>query len=389
MFRHMPLILIGLIVLIISIQGFIPYPLQSFLYGVSLSIKSLIIFLLPFIIFGLLFKAAVNLAYHATKIIFLILIGICCSNFLSTFLSHYVGEWVYQFDLALTMPENRETLKSLWVLEFPKIMPNSLAMFSGLVLGISASFLKFQSAEKIASILNKGVSFLLKYFGVLIPLFVGGFIIKLQSEGILITLIEEYAVIFMAIATAQFFYISLIYFIANQMNFSRFLNALKNMMPSMVAGFSTMSSAAAMPLTMIGVEKNVKNAPLVRSIIPATVNIHLIGDCFAIPIFAYAILKNFELPEPSFLTYLLFTFYFVLAKFSVAAIPGGGIIVMLPILENYLGFNAEMMSLITALYILFDPVITSANVLGNGGFAMFMDQFVIKSEKLAHAKKDN
>ena len=173
------------------------------------------------------------------------------------------------------------------------------------------------------------------------------------------------------------------------MNFSRFLNALKNMMPSMVAGFSTMSSAAAMPLTMMGVEKNVKNAPLVRSIIPATVNIHLIGDCFAIPIFAYAILKNFELPEPSFLTYLLFTFYFVLAKFSVAAIPGGGIIVMLPLLENYLGFNAEMMSLITALYILFDPVITSANVLGNGGFAIIMDQFVIKSEKLAHAKKDN
>lgn len=90
MFQHMPLILIGIIVLIISIQGFIPDPLQSFLYGVSLSIKSLIIFLLPFIIFGLLFKAAVNLASHATKIIFLILIGICCSNFLSTFLSHYV-----------------------------------------------------------------------------------------------------------------------------------------------------------------------------------------------------------------------------------------------------------------------------------------------------------
>ena len=74
--------------------------------------------------------------------------------------------------------------------------------------------------------------------------------------------------------------------------------------------------------------------------------------------------------------YLVFAFYFVLAKFSVAAVPGGGILVMLPILESCLGFDAQMLSLITALYILFDPVITCANVLGNGGFALGMDKML-------------
>jgi Na+/H+-dicarboxylate symporter len=128
-----------------------------------------------------------------------------------------------------------------------------------------------------------------------------------------------------------------------------------------------------MPLTIMGAENNAQNKDLARSVIPATVNIHLVGDCFAIPIFAYAVLKSFGMDEPSLLNYLIFSFYFVMAKFSVAAIPGGGIIVMLPILESYLGFSGEMMSLITALYILFDPVITSANVLGNGAFAKGMD----------------
>jgi Na+/H+-dicarboxylate symporter len=47
---------------------------------------------------------------------------------------------------------------------------------------------------------------------------------------------------------------------------------------------------------------------------------------------------------------------------------------MLPILESTLGFEADMLSLITALYILFDPIITSANVLGNGGFALVVDR---------------
>ena len=51
---------------------------------------------------------------------------------------------------------------------------------------------------------------------------------------------------------------------------------------------------------------------------------------------------------------------------------------MLPILENYLGFNAEMLSLITALYLLFDPVITGANILGNGGFSLAFDQLAQK-----------
>jgi Na+/H+-dicarboxylate symporter len=56
---------------------------------------------------------------------------------------------------------------------------------------------------------------------------------------------------------------------------------------------------------------------------------------------------------------------------------------MLPILEKHLGFNGDMMSLITALYILFDPVITFGNVLGNGAFAKGIDRiysFVSKNK---------
>ncbi|MBM3208450.1 MAG: dicarboxylate/amino acid:cation symporter [Chlamydiae bacterium] len=135
-----------------------------------------------------------------------------------------------------------------------------------------------------------------------------------------------------------------------------------------------------MPLTLIAAEKNAENPDIAKSCIPATVNIHLIGDCLAIPIFAFAVLKNFNLPEPSLMQYSIFAMYFVLAKFSVAAIPGGGIIVMLPILESQLGFSAEMLSLISALYILFDPVITTANILGNGAFSLIID----KVHRLTH-----
>ncbi len=68
--------------------------------------------------------------------------------------------------------------------------------------------------------------------------------------------------------------------------------------------------------------------------------------------------------------YVTFLLYFLLFKFAIVAVPAGGIMVMLPILEKYLKFSPEMLSLITALYIVFDPIITSANVMGNGAFTM-------------------
>ena len=89
---------------------------------------------------------------------------------------------------------------------------------------------------------------------------------------------------------------------------------------------------------------------------------------------ALAILLSFGGDLPSFSDYLIFASFFVLAKFAVAAVPGGGILVMLPILEKYLGFSGEMLSLITMLYMMFDPVLTASNVMGNGSFVMLISK---------------
>jgi hypothetical protein len=375
MFRKMPFILLALIVAIIVLAPITPFPLKQTLYAISLSIKALIVLLLPFIIFGLLFKTVIKLSSGASKIIGMILLFVCCSNFISTFLSHYVGIGIYHLDLSMIIPAETQNLMPLWVFQFPKLIANDTAMWSGIILGLISSKLIPQKSIVLAHMIDQVLNIVLKLIVYLIPFFVAGFVVKLHYDGVISVIVKDYSVIFCLIALAQFTYIGLCYLCLNKLRISGFLNNIKNMLPAAISGFSTMSSAASMPLTIIGVENNVDNKDLARAVIPATVNIHLVGDCFAIPIFAYAVLKSFGVEEPSLLTYLIFTGYFVLAKFSVAAIPGGGIIVMLPILENYLGFNAEMLSLITALYILFDPVITCANVLGNGAFAKMIDTF--------------
>jgi Na+/H+-dicarboxylate symporter len=370
----MPVLLLLLVIIINFLGPFISLEVKQFLYALSLSIKAILVFSLPFIIFGLLFKTIVDLSQKASKIIGLIFLGVVASSFIALFVSNIVGIYIYNFDISLIIPPPSLELKAMWELRIPTLLSNSFAMLLAIALGFMASRLSPHRAERWAVIIAYYISLILKIFTYIIPVFIAGFIIKLQHDGIVTEIIKNYTLIFMVIACAQFLYISSLYYIINKFNISAFLKALKNMLPAAIAGFSTMSSAAAMPLTIIGAENNADNKELAASIIPATVNIHLVGDCFATPIFAFAILKSFAFAEPTILACLIFALYFIIAKFSIAAVPGGGIIVMLPILEAHFNFNPEMLSLITALYILFDPMITCANVLGNGAFAQFIDK---------------
>lgn len=370
MFRKMPFVLLAIIILIASLNPWIPVSFKSFLYAASLSLKSVIAFMLPFLIFGLLFKTAVQLAKKATKMILFLLLAICCSNFIAVLTSYTVGVFAYRFDLSMTLPNVEASLLPLWSFSLPKIIGNDVALFSALFLGIVLAKLRPAFAEKMSSFCEKNVGRMLKVILFIIPFFIAGFIGKMCHEGVMVYMIRDYAPIFGIVAVSVFSYIFLVYMIGNRFKASAAFSSMKNMLPAVITGFGSMSSAAAMPLTILATEKNTQNPALARSIIPATVNNHMLGDCFAIPIFAFAVMKNFGVEEPTFMSYLVFACYFVLAKFSSAGVPGGGVLVMLPVLESCLGFKSDMVSLITAIYILFDPLLTSMNILGNGGFAM-------------------
>jgi Na+/H+-dicarboxylate symporter len=382
MFRSIQFILICLIVFLGVFNPWIPLVVKSCLLASSLFMKSLILFILPFLIFALIFQTSANMAKTSTLAIFALLGFVVLSNFTSTMLSFFAGKIAYQFDLSLLIPDNKEGLKPFFDVTIKSLVSNSQALICGIIAGISCGFLWPDVSKQVAGFLDRVIHVILKGIFWSLPCFISGFIVKLLEDGTFVFILKQYALIFTVVIGALLVYISGLYFVASRLGRSSFKDSIKRMLPAAFVGFGTMSSAAAMPLTLVGVEKNSLNPKLAKSIIPATVNIHLIGDCFAIPIFAFAILKSFGMPEPTFFSFLPFALAFVVAKFSVAAVPGGGVLVMLPILESYLGLNGEMLSLITALYILFDPVITASNVLGNGAFAQLIDSSITRKNRI-------
>ena len=159
---------------------------------------------------------------------------------------------------------------------------------------------------------------------------------------------------------------------------------IQNSIPMAITGFSTMSSAATMPLLFESADKNTKHSPIVKAYIPATINIHHIGDGVVFPIVMMTTMLTFGMPLPDLSTYLVFVGYYLILKFGAAAVPGGGAMVMMPILASLMGFDATMQGFILGLYMLFDPFITVTNTMCNGASAiMFARIFDKRSEKHA------
>ena len=110
----MPIVLLAIIGAIFLLDGVIPYGVKAHLFAVSLFVKSIIVFTLPFIIFMLLFKTVSKLSSDATRIVLLILGGVCCSNFVSTMVSYLVGSSIYHMDLSVAVPQGTSGLTPAW-----------------------------------------------------------------------------------------------------------------------------------------------------------------------------------------------------------------------------------------------------------------------------------
>ncbi|MDR1456544.1 MAG: dicarboxylate/amino acid:cation symporter [Puniceicoccales bacterium] len=353
-------------------------PAQRFFLGISLAINEIILFFLPVVVFMLLFEACMRFSQSAPRIIARTLLLICLSNAITTSIGSCIGLLSYRAPMAFIAPSAAHELLPLFNLQMPMIIRNDLA----LLCGISAGILLPRYLPTFSSRANKVFAqFNAKIFRIILhilPAFIFGFTLKICHEGSLIIFLRNYISLFGIIITASLLYIFLLYTFAIGGNMGALLQCVKNMIPAVSCAFCTMSSTATMPITIDCVSRNGRDKMFVRSMVPMSTNVHLIGNNFTIAILAFAILAGYQVPCPSALSIGSFIACALVAKFSVVGVPGGSIFVMLPILERYLHFEGEMCSTIFTVNMLACPIITAINVLGNGAFALVAERFCIQ-----------
>ena len=378
---NLPIQLLMIIVLVVLFGDYVPTAAKSMLYAISLTLKEILLFVMPFIIFSFIFSCIVELENKVVLFVILLLAGVCLSNFISSMISYQVGQLALaHLNIAMDhLPPPMDSIVPTWNFSLPGWVPNQHAMLAGFTLGMVGGWVRAQWIQQSAMALRDTANwFLNRCFIPLMPLFVLGLILKMNNDSHLANTLWQYAPTFGMMMGAAVLYLMLMLLIAAKFDYKEALKYFRNILPATITAFSSLSSAVAMPLSIKAAEKNTKGHKGVSAVIPSTVGIHLIGDGICVPILGMIVLAAFGYPLPTFEQYVPFAFYFVLAKFAIAAVPMGGMIVMLPVFQTYLGFNGDMLGLITTFYLLFDPFLTACNTTGNGIFVILFARLMKK-----------
>lgn len=382
---RMLLLLLLIMILPAFVGDYIPIEVKMGFLAFSITVKDMIVFLLPFMVFSFLFSSLISFGNKAIVFIIMLLVMVACSNFIAIITGYSIAASILpHLDFQITkLVSGEEALKPLFYIKIPKLLSNEPAIVAGILLGVTFAIRRNSKVEKAAKMMSQtSLNFLKRFFIPILPIFILGFIFKLEHDKVLGQLFGVYGPVVVIIISTQIIYLFHYYLLAAAYNPRKAISYIKNIVPAALTGFSTISSAATMPVTISCTEKNLPNPSFARVIVPATANIHTIGSALGITIFSVASLVAFGMGVPSFMSFLIFAFYYTMAKYAVAGIPGGVILIVTPLLQAHLGFTDEMVGLISAVYLLLDPFGTATNVSGNGAFAILFNKVYRAQEEV-------
>lgn len=351
-------------------------PVQALSQVLSISIlaKELIMLLIPLIIFSCSYQCMYKLNQYGILLLILMVALIMASNFTASWVGFSIAKGFIGFLKVPNLAQAGEGLLPAWQLGLPSLIGNEKALIAGIILGLSSRVF-----GEVAGRFNEGCkqvsAGIMNYLLLpMLPLFMGGFLVKMVYDGLLQTILQQCGMLAVVLIGSYAVYLSLGFLVAAKGNVAKAKQMAKNVIGAGWIGFSTMSSLAALPLNLEGSAKNTKHKDVVGGVLPISTNVHLVGDSIAIPVTAMLMMVSFLGHWPTLPEYAYFAGMLVLAKFSVAAVPGGGILVILPVIQSVFGFDAQSSALLTMTYILLDPIITCANILGNSLLAIFVDR---------------
>ncbi len=380
-FLSIPVQLIAIIIAVLLFGGMVPTSIIKASYTFSVIFKELLSAILPFMVFFFVIAGILSFRRNAPLILGILLSSIFISNGLVALLSYATMQI---FGVAMSCKTSLASfavqgasIESLVTFSIPLPFNAIQALMAAIILGIACSFIRMPWLEHFFLTGKKWIEYIISYLFIpLLPAYILGFLLKIRAEGIFACLLQQYGTAFMLIVSLQFLYLCWLYFLATGFSIRRAWHAIKIAFPSYITAFSTMSSSAAIPISIKSAEQNTGNRELAGVAMPIMANVHLLGDSILTPILAMVTMVVFQGMLPSFTQYLGFVFYFCIAMFAASGIPGGGLLVMIPILKSQLGFTAEMVSVIMTIYFLLDSFGTGANVMGDGALVIIVNKIL-------------
>lgn len=357
---------------------------------ISSCLRETLIFVLPFLLFSFISVALSAIPREGMMFVLGLMAVVFISNFTNIMVSGCVGFFLLSESHSKEIVETSMNFTPFFSLNLPAVASNSQALLAGVIVGFINSFYPNKTVTKIIKTIHSWVMIFMKRFFVpLLPIFVSGFLLKLFAEGRMTGFVTQNSATYLKIFGFLLCYLALWLAFAGSFKKDRMLEILKNAFPAIVTAFSTMSSAAALPLSLEAAEKNTKDKVLADAVMPLTLNFHMVGDTIIVPILSMLVLIAFNHPLPTVSQFVMFGVFFVLNKFAGGGVPSGTIMVTVPVLQQYMGFDDSMTAFIIALYGVVDPIATGGNVAANNFFVVIFQKIRKAVKKLIRSPRSS
>lgn len=339
-------------------------------------------FIIPLIIIGFVAPGIGNLGKSAGKL----LGGSTVLAYVSTIIA---GSFAYVVDTNIfpkllnvgsfilhdtTNPEEA-LVKSLINIKIAPLMDVMTALVLAFVLGLGIAYLKEDTVKKFMDEFQLIVEGTIKSVIIpLLPFHISGIFANMTYAGKVEMIIAVFAKVFVVIIILHILILLFQYTVAGSLNGKNPISLIRNMLPAYFTAVGTQSSAATIPVTLAQTKKNGANDGIAEFTVPLFATIHLSGSTITLTSCSLAIMM-LEGMNFSFSSYFGFILMLGVTMVAAPGVPGGAVMAALGLIQSMLGFNAELSSLMIALYLAQDSFGTACNVTGDGALALIVNKF--------------
>lgn len=339
-------------------------------------------FIIPLIIIGFVAPGIGNLGKSAGKL----LGGSTILAYVSTIIA---GSFAYVVDTNIfpkllnvgsfilhdtTNPEEA-LVKSLINIKIAPLMDVMTALVLAFVLGLGIAYLKEDTVKKFMDEFQLIVEGTIKSVIIpLLPFHISGIFANMTYAGKVEMIIAVFAKVFIVIIILHILILLFQYTVAGSLNGKNPISLIRNMLPAYFTAVGTQSSAATIPVTLAQTKKNGANDGIAEFTVPLFATIHLSGSTITLTSCSLAIMM-LEGMNFSFSSYFGFILMLGVTMVAAPGVPGGAVMAALGLIQSMLGFNAELSSLMIALYLAQDSFGTACNVTGDGALALIVNKF--------------
>jgi len=338
---------------------------------------SFLAFIIPLVLLCYLLAGIGSLGQNSTRLLGKSLLCAYASTLLAGLLAFTLCSWLLPLLLQqkITLGAQQNALEAYFRLQLdPALSVNSalvLAVIFGLGISSGKAPLLGQAAEQAKNIIEL---LLAKFIVPLLPYYIAAIFAELSWMGQTFKIMQGFALVLLLAVATHWLWLACLYGLATRLSGRSYFASIRQMLPAYVTAIGCMSSAATLPVSMRCARKLGISEGVVEFVMPLCATIHLCGStitivCCSMAVFALSHQGNLA----TLAQYLPFIFMLGVVMIAAPGAPGGGVMSALGLLSGMLGFDADQIALMIALYIAQDGFGTATNVTGDGAIALLVD----------------